>query len=409
MSSRSYRLLLPAAALSLTALNDCGPVEPGTNPLGGDITCGSATFNLEGRTYATFGTSADARKINAFLQATIDLDRAVDEVHDGTLDACRAIGRDLGIPESEYVAMGSEPMVATVCRRVIREVRDVIRAGLPASATLQVVATPPVCRVDLNVAAQCHAQCTASATVMVPRCRGTVVADCSGSCDATCTGSCSGGCTGQCSGTCTGQCMGTCTGQCTGTCPQMDGTGRCIGTCMGTCMGSCSANCMGSCSGTCSAGCSGTCMGQCRGMCTVASNVRCEGMWEAMVDAQCDAACRAQVNARAECSPAQVAFAASAMVNPAGRDRLNLLLMSLQRNYPAIVRNGERARVLLTQTVPTFAQSIQGAAQAAGRVSASAAACIVRAGAAAADVGTRFNASVQVTVEFSAAVTVQGG
>ncbi|MFO0645276.1 MAG: hypothetical protein U0326_03490 [Polyangiales bacterium] len=53
--------------------------------------------------------------------------------------------------------------------------------------------------------------------------------------------------------------------------------------------------------------------------------------------------------------------------------------------------------------------SVQGATQAAGRVSATATACMVRAGVVAADTATRLNATVQVNVQFSAAVTVQGG
>ncbi len=403
---RSHHLWLPAAAISLLALDSCGT----NDGLGSDPTCGTATFDVEGNRVATFGTTADALKIQAFLQATIDLNRAVIEVHDGMLASCQAIGNDLGIPASEYVPMAAnEPRVTTVCRRVITEIQTVIRQGLPSGATLHLDVSPPVCRVDLQAEAQCYARCTGTTTIMVPRCMGTVVADCAGSCDAVCSGSCSGGCTGQCTGTCTGSCSGTCYGECMGTCSQRDGTGRCIGTCSGTCNGSCSASCTGSCSGTCSAGCMGTCMGQCRGMCSVASNVRCDGMWEAHSDVQCNAACRAQVQAHAECSPARVAVAASATVNPAGQARLNTLITSLQAHYPDFVRNAQRVNTLLTQTVPTFATSVQGAADAAGRVSATATSCMVRAGLVAVDTATRFNATVQVNVQFTAAVTVQGG
>jgi hypothetical protein len=144
-------------------------------------------------------------------------------------------------------------------------------------------------------------------------------------------------------------------------------------------------------------------------MCSVASNVRCDGMWDADVEVDCRAACRAQANARAECIPPQVAVAASTMVNPQGLARLNTLLQSIQRNYPAIARSGHRIQTTLTQTVPAFATGVQGATQAARNVGASAAACMVRAGLAMADVTSRFQASVSVTVEFSAAVSVQGG
>lgn len=403
---RPIHVWLPAAAVSVFALDACGP----NNEVGHDPICSSATFDVAGNRVATFGTSADAQKIQAFLQATIDLSRAVTEVHDGMLASCTAIGRDLGLSERDYVAMtAGEPRVTTVCRRVIAEVQSVIRAGLPSGARLTLAIAPPVCRVDLQAHAQCYARCTATASVMVPRCTGTVVADCAGSCDAYCAGSCSGGCTGQCSGTCSGSCSGTCVGTCMGTCSQTDGAGRCIGTCTGTCTGSCSANCTGSCSGTCTAGCQGTCTGQCRGMCSVASNVRCEGTWEAQADVQCDAACRAQVQARAECTPARVGVAASVMTNPAGTERLRVLMVSLQTNYPEFVRNAQRVSTLLTMTVPAFATSLQGATDAARNVSATAAACMVRAVGVAADTAATFNATVQVNVQFTAAVTVTGG
>ncbi len=400
---RPLYLFLPLAAASLVALDSCGPA-------GSDPVCGSATFDVAGNRVAILGTSADARKVQAFLQSTIDLTRGVNEVHDGMLASCAAIGTDLGLTEADYRAStAGEDRITTVCGRVATEIRAVVQAGLPSGASLQLMVTPPVCRVDLDVEGQCYAQCTGSASVMVPRCNGTLVADCTGSCDASCTGTCSGGCTGSCSGTCTGTCSGTCIGDCTGTCSARDGTGRCVGTCMGTCTGSCSAGCTGSCSGSCSGGCTGTCTGQCRGMCSVASTVRCEGTWDAQADVQCDAACRARVQAQAVCSPAAVRVAAITTVNPAGQARLATLITSLQNHYPEFARFAQRLVVLGTQTVPTFVTNVQGAAGAAGRVSATAGACIVRAGIIAADTATRLNATVQVNVQISAAVTVQGG
>lgn len=402
---RVSHMLLPVAAVSFLALDSCGD----NSSIGADPLCSTATFDIDGRRVTTFGTSADARKVQAFLQATIDLDRAVDDVGAGMLQSCRAIGADLGLTNADYVpAAANELPVVTVCNRVIREVRTVIQAGLPTGARLDVQVSPPVCRVDINFGAQCVAECTGSVMVMVPRCTGTVVADCNGTCDATCSGSCSGGCTGQCSGTCTGQCMGTCTGTCTGTCSQMDGTGRCIGTCMGTCAGSCSANCMGSCAGSCTAGCQGSCMGQCRGSCSVASNVRCDGMWAVDGDVECQAACRARAQAQATCTEARVGIAASASVNPAGRARLETLIGSLQRNYPLFVSNAQRIQTLLTETAPAFAASVQGAADAAGNVSATASACIARAAIAAASTSLEFRATVEVNVSFTGAIAVQG-
>lgn len=144
-------------------------------------------------------------------------------------------------------------------------------------------------------------------------------------------------------------------------------------------------------------------------MCSVTNNVRCEGSWDARADVQCDAACRARVQARADCSPAGVRVAPVTTVNPAGQARLVTLIGSLQRHYPEYARFAQRLLVLGTQTVPTFVTNVRGAASAAGHVSATASACIVRAGIIAADTATRLTATVQVNVQVSAAVTVQGG
>lgn len=402
------RWIVPTSSvLFALTLNDCvGSDGPGT----GDITCSSATFDVAGNRVATFGTSADAKKLEAFLQATIDLNNAVTEIDTSLTATCRAIGTDLGIAATEYVpASSNEPVVTTVCTRVIREVRSILAAGLPRGVALDLQYTPPVCRVDLTVAAQCTGRCDVTASASVPTCRGTLVADCSASCTGSCSGTCAASCTGQCNGTCTGQCMGTCSGQCTGTCDLQDATGRCIGHCSGACNGQCSANCMGECQGSCSAGCMGSCTGQCRGMCTGSAHVYCDGDWDVQADAQCQAACRAQANAHAECTEPRVTAGVRGTVEAANLARLQTLILSLQNHYGQIAKISTRIATALTQTVPTFAQSVNGVGTAAGHIGLSAVACVTRAGIVAAEAASKFQASASVSVMFSASVTVQGG
>ncbi|TAK30564.1 MAG: hypothetical protein EPO40_07780 [Myxococcaceae bacterium] len=400
------RLLVPAFATFGLALTACGDVSP--NDLR-DPTCSATTFNVEGRTFTTFGTTADARKIDAFLQATLDLNAATIEIADGLTTTCAAIGTDLGLAASEYrPATAGELPVAYTCRRVSQEVRTIIEAALPRGASLDVTIVPPVCQIDVSFAARCAAQCTATATVEVPRCMGELVAECTGSCSGSCAGTCDGGCTGVCSGMCTGTCMGTCVGQCSAGCSATDSTGRCVGTCAGTCNGSCSATCTGSCTGSCSAGCQGSCRGQCRGTCSVQSSVRCDGTYDVQADAQCSAACEAQANARATCTDPQITIGSRATVSPAALQRLNVLVTSLQRHYPRIVLNATRIDRVVRQSAPNFVASLNGVGTAASNVGLSAVACVARAGVVATDIASRFSASAQVSVEFSASVSVQG-
>lgn len=398
--------MIPVFATLALALVDCGTVSPDDVR---DPTCSSTTFNVEGGTFTSFGTSADARKVDAFLRATLDLNAATLEIANGLTETCAAIGTDLGLAASEYrPSTAGELPVAYTCRRVSQEVRAIVGAALPRDARLDVTVVPPVCQIDVSFAAQCAAQCTAQASVEVPRCMGELVAECTGSCSGSCAGTCEAGCTGVCSGTCAGRCMGTCTGECSAGCSAMDSTGRCVGTCQGTCMGSCSATCMGSCTGSCSAGCMGSCRGQCRGTCSVQSSVRCDGTYDVQGDAQCAAACEAQANARATCSEPQVTIATRATVSPAARQRLDALLASLRRYYPRIVLLSARADRVVRQSAPQFVASVNGVGTAARNVGLSAVACVARAGAVAADLTNRFNASVTVSVEFSASVSAQG-
>ncbi len=399
------RLIIPTVATLSLALFDCGATPESLR----DPTCSTASFNIEGGTVTTFGTSADARKVEAFLRATLNLNTATTQIVDGLRESCAAIGNDLGIAASEYTpsSAGELPAVYT-CRRVGREIETILQAGLSANGRLAIDLTPPRCVVEASVAAECAAQCTGSAMVQVPTCRGEVVADCSASCTGSCSGTCSASCTGTCRGTCSGTCMGTCNGTCSGTCSAMDSAGRCTGTCTGTCTGSCSATCMGSCMGTCEAGCTGSCTGQCRGMCTGGVNVRCDGQYEVQADVQCTAACRAQASARATCSEPQLTITVAGNITAAQRARVEALLASLQRNYPRFQANAYRFARLAQADVPAFARSLDGLGSAVTGAGVSAAACVVRAGTVIADVGNRVAASTTVTASFTASVTVSG-
>lgn len=137
------------------------------------------------------------------------------------------------------------------------------------------------------------------------------------------------------------------------------------------------------------------------------SSVRCDGMYDVQADVQCSAACEAQANARVRCTEPQLAITVQGTVSPAALQRVNTLLTSLQRNYPRILANGSRIRRVIELT-PNFTDSVRGVGTAAGNVGLSAVACVARAASVAVDFSSRFAASTQVTVEFSASVSVQG-
>jgi hypothetical protein len=128
-----------------------------------------------------------------------------------------------------------------------------------------------------------------------------------------------------------------------------------------------------------------------------------------MTNAQCSGACDAQARARATCTPPTVTLNVAAMAgSQAAQARLQTLLTALRANYAAFEAIKQRSEYLLTQSAPTFLQSVQPALQSAGNVSATAALCGVRAVAVASEAVGKFTASAQVTVQFSASVSVMG-
>lgn len=348
------RWLLPLTPILSLALLDCG----GTID---DVTCGPAYFNVDARTVGNFGASADARKVQAFLQATVDLNFSINDLSTNLITVCRNIGNAIGVPTTAYVPMtAGEAQVTTTCRPVYTEIQSIIRAAVPTNARLTLTAQPPVCNVDLSFAARCNAQCTASATAEVPQCSGQVVAQCAGSC------------------------AGSCTGTCAGTCATMSGT-------------------------QCAGNCAGTCTGECRGACSVASSLRCEGQWNVMTNAQCSGACDAQARARATCTPGMVNVSVAAMGgDAAARARLQTLITALQANLATFEALKQRGEVIIGQA-QTFLTTVEPALQSAGTVSATAALCSVRAVALSAEAAAKATASVQVTAQFSASLTVSGG
>jgi hypothetical protein len=124
------------------------------------------------------------------------------------------------------------------------------------------------------------------------------------------------------------------------------------------------------------------------------------------VEAQCDAACEARANVTATCTDPMVTIYAR-VGSPGMTARLNALVTSLQTNYPRILTAAARIE-RLTMTVPAFVQSLDGVARAAVNVGVQAVACTAQAVTVSAAAASKFNATVNVSVMFSASITATG-
>jgi len=220
--------------------------------------------------------------VKAWADAVVALDGAATKVEGEWLGVCNKINADLGLDTSK-----------TTAKDACGVLNAYIQADVQKGITLTLTVSPPSCKADVVLQANCEATCQASATCDVKaNCTGgEVVVDCKGTCDAQCDVTepsfmCNGTCKGECSASAAVQCMGECTGSCsapmwTGTCDAgctANFSGTCGGMCMGMCdgmnsTGSCAGKCTGMCSAKASGSCTATCMGMftggtCSGMCT---------------------------------------------------------------------------------------------------------------------------------------------
>lgn len=112
-------------------------------------------------------------KIAAFVAASADLLDVAIQAEETTRDACRAIGRDLGLTQEQMAPVdGVSGATAGACGAVAKRMRKILARGLQ----LQVTVEPPRCQLNAELEAGCNAQCAAAG--------GEQSAKCSASCRA---------------------------------------------------------------------------------------------------------------------------------------------------------------------------------------------------------------------------------
>lgn len=390
------------AALAIT-MTGC----PGEGP--GNILCGTGFLPASG-TVGDFGNDQNALQFEAFLGATGDVYRQAIEAENNILTACQGIATDLAIPAGELQPTGEEFEVTATCRRVAQEIESILTADLPTDIGLGIAITPPVCTIDLELAATCAAECDLAIEANAEAvCDGALYGSCTGNCTGQCTFDGSAACDGVCTARCTGACAGRCTGTCDGTCDVVDEEGNCAGVCQGTCEGTCEGGCSGTCDGTCVVEVSGGCEGECRGSCDVGWEAECTG--EANVDARadCKAACDVSANANAVCTDPEITVVDVGVADVEAAARLADLVIALSNNLPLILKAQAQLETGLAPSLVAFQQSLEGSLDAAGDLGTQAVACGVVAIDSVIQTLASVNASIEVSIEISAAVTVQGG
>jgi hypothetical protein len=357
-----------------------------------------------------YGATAAAKKLKAFADATNSFATAANDIAGSLTNACKDMGHELGLSDSDMAASGDVPEVKAACDAVSAKIRSEI-SDLRASAslTISVQAEPPKCEVSVDATADCYGRCEANVDPgeVDVQCEG---GELRGGCSAECSGSCaveaSARCEGACEGTCEGGCNGTCQGTCDGTCSATGEDGQCNGRCDGTCQGTCSANCQGNCSGQCVAEVSGSCSGECRGGCSVEfTEPRCTGtVRPPSASAECQASCNAELEARAECRPGHARVVIEGNVGSDAEERVGRLRQALEVGLPQVMAlhakvhrlSGAAEAMLQTgRDIPNAVQSLGAGA--------------IQCASAAAGAIPQATASVSVSVEVSASVSASAG
>ena len=265
----------------------------------------------------------------AFVSASTNLVSVVTKAEAGVFAACKAIDKDLNLPDTWSAMEGdagiSDAAVTEACKQASAKITAVLQAN--ASAGCNLVIAGGHCEVDAEAQATCQATCTGMATCspgdITTLCMpGAITGECDGMCNASAT--CEGSATAE------AQCTGECTGECTGMC---DAT-ACQGTrCKGKCEGKCTADCKLAADAQVMCGASV----HCRGGCSVMYKApKCETTVtppKCTVSETCKSSCTSKVEAKAECTPPSASLECSVMASA----DLQAVVDTVKKNLPSII------------------------------------------------------------------------
>jgi hypothetical protein len=308
---------------------------------------------------SNFKISAEAgAKLRAGTAAAVEIKGFADQIDADLKAACGGIAKDLG--QTGEMKDGKQ-----ACDLAIKGI-GAFKAKMGANAKVALVIKEPKCQASMNVMADCAGKCDAKVKP------GSAKVECepgklSGKCDASCKGTCEvqGGakCDGQCSGSCDAEIKGSCSGTCNGKCDGKDSKAACSGTCEGKCEGgSVKGECKGKCGGSCQMKAEAKCEGTCTGGCSAEfKEPKCTGeVKPPEMSADCKAHCDADMQAKAECTPAQVGLVITGAADAKAAADFKA---TMEKNLPLVLKiaigMGERA-AKMAANVSAVVDGIQG-------------------------------------------------
>ncbi len=418
-SKKAWRAMSwPILAIGLAApwITNCGamPSMPNVPGAPGGGSCPDTTSAEAVEKFDFVGgfklDAATAGKLKGGLAAAVDIKTFAASVDADLKTACGGLATDLG--EGGTWNSGTD-----ACHAAIKAMGD-IKAKMGANVSIKLDVKPPECHASMDAYADCAGHCDVNAkpgSVKVECEPGHLSGQCSGSCSGSCDMSAAAKCTERCSGTCDASMKGSCSGNCNGKCDGKTSSGAsCAGTCEGKCDAHIEGTCSGSCSGSCSMKAQGSCSGTCNGSCSVDMKApSCTGeMKPPQISADCKAHCDAKVQAKAECSPAEVGVVITGSADATASVTYK---KALEKNLPLILKTaigvGERGMKMadnVAASVQGIAGSIQGAVGGGPLMAAKLMGCISGPFKEAGEAAGSLKANVSVSVDVKASASAGG-
>ncbi len=157
------RIVPSLALVALVAMTGCPKKLPGGAPgVPGGVPGGmpgGSSGEVDPNTCGNYAVSDAGRKLHAFLEATVELQTALQETEEVEKTSCKMMGSELQMAPGDL-----EGTTQDVCARVFTTLQNDLKVKVATQPAIVVEYKPGVCTVDAHAQASAAAECEGSAS-----------------------------------------------------------------------------------------------------------------------------------------------------------------------------------------------------------------------------------------------------